>query len=96
MAPPTGRENFIVVFSRDQFEKLPERVTLQNDEYEYPTIERALIDDLINTSRQTVKEVTGRLTIPGKPAARFATRVQNYNPQDNEELIASLQLKHGD
>ncbi|HSE37828.1 MAG TPA: DUF4384 domain-containing protein [Blastocatellia bacterium] len=96
MAPPTGLENFIVVFSRDQFEKLPLRVTLENGEYEYPIVTRDLIEDLINTSRQEVREATGRLTIPGKPAARFATRLQNTNLQDNEELIARIQLKHGD
>ena len=96
MAPPTGRENFIVVFSRDEFEKLPGRVTVNNGEYEYPIIKRDLIEDLMNTSRQKVKVATGRLTIPGKQAARFATRLQNINLQDNEELIATIQLKHGD
>lgn len=96
MAPPTGRENFIVVFSRDEFEKLPRRATVSNGAYEYPVIKRDLIEDLINTSRQKVREATGRLTIPGKRAARFATRLQNINLQDNEELIATIQLKHGD
>ena len=96
MAPPTGRENFIVVFSRDEFEKLPRRVTVNNGEYESPIIKRDLIEDLINTSRQKVKEATGRLTIPGKRAPRFATRLQNINLEDNEELIGRIQLKHGD
>lgn len=96
MAPPTGRENFIVVFSRDEFEKLPRRVAVNNGEYEYPIIKGDLIEDLINTSRQKVREATGRLTIPGKRAARFATRLQNINLKDNEELIATIQLKHGD
>jgi hypothetical protein len=96
MAPPTGRENFIVVFSRVVFEKLPRRVTMNNGEYEYPIIKRDLIEDLINTSRQKIRKAAGRLTIPGKPAARFATRLQNINLKDNEELIATIQLKHGD
>jgi Domain of unknown function (DUF4384) len=96
MAPPTGLENFIVVFSRDEFEKLPRRVTLNNGEYEYPIIKGDLIEDLINTSRQKVKVATGQLTIPGKRAARFATRLQNINLEDNEELIGRIQLKHGD
>jgi hypothetical protein len=96
MAPPTGRENFIVVFSRDEFEKLPRRVALSNGDYEYPTIRQDLLAELINSSRQEKKEVTGRLTIPGKPVARFATRLQNTNVKDNEELIGRIQLKHGD
>ena len=96
MVPPTGRENFIVVFSRDEFEKLPRRATVNNGEYESPIVQRDLIEDLINTSRQKVKEATGRLTIPGKRAPRFATRLQNINLEDNEELIGRIQLKHGD
>ena len=96
MRPPTGRENFIVVFSRDEYDKLPHQVTANSGDYEYPIIKRDLIEDLINTSRQKVKEATGRLTIPGKQAARFATRLQNINLEDNEELIGRIQLKHGD
>jgi hypothetical protein len=96
MQPPTGRENFIVVFSRDEYDKLPHRVTADSGDYEYPIIKRDLIEDLINTSRQKVKEATGRLTIPGKRAARFGTRLQNINLEDNEELIGRIQLKHGD
>jgi len=96
MQPPTGRENFIVVFSRDEYDKPPHRVTVDSGDYESPIIKRDLIEDLINTSRQKVKEATGRLTIPGKRAARFATRLQNINLEDNEELIGRIQLKHGD
>ena len=96
MAPPIGRESFIVVFSRDEFEKLPRRVTTNNGEYEYPIIKRALFEILTNTSSKNVKEATGRLRIPGKPAARFATWLQNTNLKDNEELIATIQLRHGD
>jgi len=29
-------------------------------------------------------------------AASFATRLQNINLEDNEELIGRIQLKHGD
>jgi len=96
MAPPTGRENFIVVFSRDEFDKLPSHVTGTDDDYEYPVIKRDLIEELINASRQKVRKATGQLTIPGKTPARFATRLQNTNIQDNEELIATIQLRHAD
>lgn len=96
MAPPAGRENFIVVFSRDEYDKLPSTVAENNGEYEYPVIQRDLIEDLINTSKQKVREATGQLTIPGKPPARFATRLQNINREDNEELIGRIQMKHGD
>jgi hypothetical protein len=96
MAPPTGRETFIVVFSREKYDKLPNQVAENNGEYENPVIKGDLIEDLINASRQNVKKATGQLTIPGKPPARFATWLQNTNREDNEELIATIQLKHGD
>ena len=96
MTPPAGRENFIVVFSRDEFDKLPSQVAEDHGDYEYPVIKRDLIEDLIDASRQKVKQVTGQLTIPGKAPARFATRLQNANLQDNEELIATIRLKHAD
>ncbi len=96
MTPPAGRENFIVVFSRDKFDKLPSHVAESDGDYEYPVIKSDLIEDLINASRQKVRKATGQLTIPGKAPARFATRLQNTNIEDNEELIATIQLKHAD
>jgi hypothetical protein len=96
MAPPTGRETFILVFSREKYDKLPSQVAEKNGEYENPVIKGDLIEDLISASQQNVKKATGQLTIPGKPAARFATWLQNTNREDNEELIATIQLKHGD
>lgn len=96
MSPPTGRETFIVVFSRDEFDKLPSQAAESNGDYEYPVIKSELLKALIDSSRQEKREVTGRLTIPGKAPASFATRLQNTNIQDNEELIATIQLKHGD
>jgi hypothetical protein len=96
MTPPAGRENFIVVFSRDEFDKLPSHVAEHDGDYEYPVIKGDLIDGLISASRQKKKETTGRLTIPGKAPARFATRLQNTNVEDNEELIATIQVRHAD
>jgi hypothetical protein len=97
MEPPAGRETLIVVFSRDEYDKLPSRAELVDGEYEYPVVERDFIGDLMNSFfKQKKKEVKGRLPIPGKPTARFATRLQNSNVEDNEELIARIELKHGD
>jgi len=97
MAPPAGRESFIVVFSREEYDKLPSRAEVVDGQYEYPVVERDFIGDLINSFvSQKKKEVKGRLPIPGKPTARFATRLQNSNVEDNEELIARIELKHGD
>ena len=91
MAPPAGTETLIVIFSRDKFTTLPNQVAKP-----YPTVKRDLVENLISRSEQKVKQVTGELTIPGQKAVRYATRAQNINLQDNEELIATIELRHSE
>lgn len=91
MAPPAGTETLIVIFSRDKITTLPNQIATPN-----APVKRALVEQLISSSEQKVKQVTGELTIPGKKAVRYATRAQNTNLQDNEELIATIELRHSE
>ncbi len=91
MAPPAGTETLIVIFSRDKITTLPNEIENPNS-----PVKRALVEQLISSSEQKVKQVTAELAIPGQKAARFATRVQNVNRQDNEELIATIELRHSE
>jgi hypothetical protein len=91
MIPPAGTETLIVIFSRDKITTLPNKIEEPN-----APVKRALVEQLISTSEQKVKQVTGDLAIPGKKAVHYATRVQNTNLQDNEELIATIELRHGE
>ena len=91
MAPPAGTETLIVIFSRDKITTLPNQIAKP-----YAPVKRALVEELISTSEQKVKQATGELTIPGRKAVRYATRVQNTNLQDNEELIATIELRHSE
>jgi hypothetical protein len=91
MAPPAGTETLIVIFSRDKITTLPNQI-----EKPYAPVKRALVEQLISSSEQKVKQVTAELAIPGQKAVRFATRVQNVNQQDNEELIATIELRHSE
>jgi len=43
-----------------------------------------------------VIQTSGRLAIPGQGKSLYATRLQNTNLKDNEEIIANIQLKHGE
>jgi hypothetical protein len=89
MTPPAGTETMIVIFSRDKFTTLPSTP--------YSPVKRELVEQLLSRSQQKVEQMTGDLTIPGqKKPVRFATRVQNTNRKDNEELIAKIELTHGD
>jgi hypothetical protein len=91
MVPPSGTETLIVIFSRDKISTLPNEISKP-----YSPVKKSIVDQLISTSEQKVKQVTGELTIPGQKAVRYATRVQNTNLQDNEELIATIELRHSE
>lgn len=91
MVPPSGTETLIVIFSRDKITTLPNEISKP-----YSPVKKSIVDQLISTSEQKVKQVTGELAIPGQKAVRFATRVQNTNLQDNEELIATIELRHSE
>jgi hypothetical protein len=91
MAPPAGTETLIVIFSRDKITTLPNQIASP-----YSPVKRERIEQLISSSEQKVKQVTGELTIPGRKTVRYATRAQNVNLQDNEELIATIELRHSE
>ncbi|MFY9558198.1 MAG: DUF4384 domain-containing protein [Blastocatellia bacterium] len=91
MKPPAGTETLIVIFSREKITTLPNQV----DEA-YGVVNRKTVEQLIASSEQKVEQKTGKLTIPGKKSVRYATRVQNTNRKDNEELIATIDLTHGE
>jgi hypothetical protein len=91
MAPPAGTETMIVIFSRDKITTLPNQISTP-----YAPVKRNIVEQLIASSQQKVRQTAGELTIPGKKAVRYGTRVQNTNSQDNEELIATIELTHGE
>jgi len=91
MVPPSGTETLIVIFSRDKITTLPNQIAKP-----YAPVKRELVEQLLSTSEQKVKQATGELTIPGQKAVRYATRAQNTNLKDNEELIATIELRHSE
>jgi uncharacterized protein DUF4384 len=92
MIPPAGTETLIVIFSRDKITTLPNQI-----EKPYSVVKRAVVEQLVASSEQKVKQLTGELDpIPGQKTVRIGTRAQNINKQDNEELIATIELKHGE
>ena len=91
MVPPAGTETMIVIFSRDKITNLPNEISTPN-----APVKRDIVEQLIASSQQKVKQSSGALAIPGKKAARYATRVQNTNREDNEEVIATIELTHSE
>jgi hypothetical protein len=91
MTPPAGAENFILIFSRDEIATLPSEV----NESGAITVKRDIIEELKARSEQTVEEFKPE-PVRGLTSARYGKWVRNTNTKDNEELITSLQLKHGE
>ena len=91
MVPPAGTETLLVIFSRDKITTLPNQIAKP-----YSPIKRDLVEQLIASSQQKVEQTTGELKIPGQKAVRYATRVQNTNLKDNEELIATIEITHAE
>jgi hypothetical protein len=97
MSAPAGREetdetfqeDFTVIFSRDEITSLPNQVSKTGG-----VVAKEILEELRSGTRQRIEQGIAVGRIPGRPAARFATRVQNTNPKDNEELIATIELKH--
>lgn len=89
--PPAGTETLIVVFSRDRITTLPNQVAEGHS-----PVKASIVDGLMKSSEQKVEQWTGELATPNKKAVRYATRVQNINRQDNEELIATIVFTHGE
>jgi len=91
MTPPAGTETLIVIFSRDKITTLPSQIAKP-----YAPVKRTVVEQLLANSQQKVEQMTGELKIPGQKAVRYATRVQNTNLKDNEELIATIEVSHAE
>lgn len=90
MMPPAGTETLIVIFSRDKITTLPNKIAKPNS-----VVKPEVIDQLVSTSEKENKQVTGTLRVPGQKAVRYATWAQNTNLKDNEELITTIEVRHG-
>jgi uncharacterized protein DUF4384 len=95
LVPPAGRETMVVIFSRDKFKGLPSHVAEVNGEYTYPTVSAGFVKDLIAASQQKVETMQGKILIGSLSSPRYSTLVQNSNKDDNEELITTIEVNHG-
>jgi hypothetical protein len=86
-------ENLIIIFSRDEITTLPSTVSKARDE-----IKRADIEKIVANSSKKVRPFFGSagLAIPGVKAARYPTWVQNTDTADNEDLVTTIKIKHGE
>jgi hypothetical protein len=90
LSPPAGIETMIVIFSRDQITTLPNEVTHAGD-----AIKPEVIADFKAASQQKVQTSFGKLAVPGRKAVPYATRVKNINKNENEDMITTIAIKHG-
>jgi len=90
MEPPSGREVFTVIFSRDLITDLDEVAGAGG------VVDRRLIGKLLADSKQTIKRTSRPNLSPdqGGGAGRYLVWVTNTNTRDNEELITEIGLLH--
>jgi hypothetical protein len=89
MAPPAGRENLVVIFSREPITTLPNAAVKP-----FAPVDRSVVDGLIAGSEKNNSQMTGKLNTPDGKTLPYATRVQNTNVKDNEEIITTIRLNH--
>jgi hypothetical protein len=91
--PKPDTENLVVIFSRDEITTLPKTVTKAHD-----VVKRADIEKIMANSTKKVRPYfgSGKLAVPGAEAARYPTWVQNTDTADNEDLVTTIKIKHGE
>ncbi|HLG17562.1 MAG TPA: DUF4384 domain-containing protein [Blastocatellia bacterium] len=90
MEPPSGREIFTVIFSRDLITELDEVAGSGG------TVSHQVINRMRVESRQIIKRTSRPNLTPeqGGGAGRYLVWVTNTNKRDNEELITDVVLLH--
>ena len=89
-APASGLEEIVIIFSRNMITNLP-----NNRRERVSFIRREVLDEIKSRSGQILEQIPGRIArLLERGPGRFATLTQNTNPEDNEELLVTLQLKH--
>jgi hypothetical protein len=87
--PSSAVTNLILIFSRDKidlFATQPDNAARLVDENQ--------IRQLRTETKQKIEEITVWHLSTTDEGSQFVRRVQNVNPNDNEEIIVTLELKH--
>ncbi len=91
MTPPSGREEFTVICSRDMITNLPNQ---SSDEV--GVIKLNIINELKTASGQKLKRTSRpELSYQDGGSGRYITWVTNTNAKDNEDLIETIVITHG-
>lgn len=89
ITPPSGREEFTIIFSRDMITNLP------NQSDNAGTIKLSVIEQLLANSGQNLKHSSRPELNSSTGSGRYITWVTNTNARDNEDLIETIILTHG-
>jgi hypothetical protein len=91
--PPSGKETFFLIFSRDAVSEIP-KIANENRGF----VSQNRIRQMIADSRQKLDETSrpGLSKEKGGGAGGYAIWVTNYNKVDNDQLIAKISLNHED
>jgi hypothetical protein len=93
ITPPNGKEFFTVIFSRDQIDDLPNKLTADDVSKNVGAINEQVIEAIKQGSGQTLTH-NDRVLSSRRAIQSDGVYVRNTNRKDNEELIDTIEIKH--
>lgn len=95
ITPPNGKDFFTVIFSRDEIEDLPSKLTNEDSNNDKDAIAMNIIAKIKNSSNTKDIARADKIKINSRSTTESdGTYVQNTNKNDNEELFDTIELKH--
>ena len=95
ITPPSGKDFFTVIFSRDEIADLPSKLTNEDSSNDKDAIAMNIITKIKSTSNTKDIARTDKIKINSRSTTvSDGTYVQNTNKNDNEELFDTIELRH--
>ena len=95
ITPPSGKDFFTVIFSRDEITDLPSKLTNEDSNNDRDAIAMNIIAKIKSTSNTKDIARADKIKINSRSTTESdGTYVQNTNKNDNEELFDTIELSH--
>ncbi|MGA9771928.1 MAG: DUF4384 domain-containing protein [Blastocatellia bacterium] len=95
ITPPSGKDFFTVIFSRDEISDLPSKLTNEDSSNDKDAIAMNIIARVKSTSNTKDIARSDKIKINSRSTTESdGTYIQNTSRSDNEELFDTIELKH--
>ena len=95
ITPPSGKDFFTVIFSRDELKDLPSQMTSEDSGKDKDAVAMNIITQLKSTSNTKDIARADKIKIDSRNTTESdGTYIQNTNKNDNEEIFDAIELRH--